>query len=218
MKHNNHDYVDLGLPSGTLWATCNVGANSPEEYGDYFAWGETETKDNYDCDTYKWGTAAYDTIFNGWYLETLTKYNTDSGYGTVDNKTTLTLADDAARANWGGKWRMPTDAEWEELMNSCTWTWTTLNGVKGYTVNKIKKNMKALNYYIENYYTDYMRTHTQVFLELSDKQTMFCCCGKLATGLHERTCRKFNAMVNKETLKRLEQQKNENNYDNRTND
>lgn len=64
--------------------------------------------------------------------------------------------------------------------------------------------MKKLDYYIENHYTDYMRTHTQVFLELSDKQTIFCCCGKLTTGLHERNCRKFNAMVNKETLKRLE--------------
>ncbi|MCQ2319676.1 MAG: hypothetical protein MJZ90_12290 [Bacteroidales bacterium] len=103
-----HEYVDLGLPSGLLWATCNVGADSPEDYGDYFAWGETETKSDYDWDTYKWCNGSYNT---------LTKYNTKSSYGTVDNKTTLELSDDAARANWGGSWRMPTEAEFQELIN-----------------------------------------------------------------------------------------------------
>lgn len=73
--------------------------------------------------------------------------------------------------------------------------------------------MKTLDYYIENHYADYMRIHTQVFLELSDQQSMFCCCGKLATGAHERYCQKFNTKVNKETLKRLQQH-----YENRTND
>ena len=110
------DYVDLGLPSGTKWATCNVGATKPEEYGDYFAWGETEPKTTYNWSTYKWCNGNDNTQ---------TKYNTSSEYGTVDNKTVLELADDAARANWGGAWRMPTDAEWTELRENCTWTWTS---------------------------------------------------------------------------------------------
>ena len=124
---NGHEYVDLGLPSGTKWATCNVGATKPEEYGSYYAWGETETepKTTYYWSTYKWCNGDYDTQ---------TKYCTDSSYGTVDNKTVLELADDAARANWGGAWRMPTDAEWTELRENCTWTWTTKNGVNGYEV------------------------------------------------------------------------------------
>ena len=131
---NGHGYVDLGLPSGLKWATCNVGATKPEEHGNYYAWGETKTKTTYDWNTYKWATATYDAEVDWWDLETLTKYNTDSSYGTIDNKTVLNPEDDAARANWGGAWRMPTDAEWTELRENCTWTWTTRNGVKGYTV------------------------------------------------------------------------------------
>ena len=122
---NGHGYVDLGLPSGLKWATCNVGATSPKEYGDYYAWGETEPNTNYDWSTYKWCDGSETT---------LTKYNINSSYGTVDNKTVLELADDAARANWGGVWRMPTDAEWTELRENCTWTWTSDyngTGVKG---------------------------------------------------------------------------------------
>ena len=120
-----HDYVDLGLPSGIKWATCNVGATTPEGYGDYFAWGETTPKNNYDWSTYKYCNGS---------SSTLTKYNTNSSNGTIDNKTTLDLSDDAARANWGGTWRMPTRAEQEELINNCTWTWSTRNGVRGYKV------------------------------------------------------------------------------------
>ena len=128
---NGHEYVDLGLPSGTKWATCNVGASKPEEYGNYYAWGETTTKSS-SYDNYKWSN-------DGWY--TFTKYNTSSSSGTVDNKTVLELADDAARANWGGAWRMPTDAEWTELRENCTWTWITKNGVNGYEVkSKINGN------------------------------------------------------------------------------
>ena len=118
-------YVDLGLPSGIKWATCNIGATKPEEYGDYFAWGEVESKDTYSWATYKWCNGSWDNF---------TKYNTSSKYGTVDNKTVLELADDAARVNWGGQWRMPTDDEWTELRTKCTWTWTTKNGVNGYEV------------------------------------------------------------------------------------
>ena len=123
----NHEYVDLGL--SVKWATCNVGASKPEEYGDYFAWGETQPKDYYDWSTYKWCNGSYNT---------LTKYNNSSSYGTVDNKTTLDLSDDAARANWGGSWRMPTKAEQDELREQCTWTWTTQNGVNGYKVTSKK--------------------------------------------------------------------------------
>ena len=125
---NNHEYVDLGL--SVKWATCNVGATKPEEYGDYFAWGETEPKEVYDWSTYKYCNGS---------SSTLTKYNTDSSRGTVDNKTTLELSDDAARANWGGAWRLPTKEEQDELRENCTWTWTTENGVNGYRVTSNKE-------------------------------------------------------------------------------
>ena len=106
------DYVDLGL--SVKWATCNVGASSPEEFGCYFAWGETTPKTTYDWSTYKWD--------NGSYL--LTKYCIDSDYGTVDNKTVLDPEDDAAAVNMGSNWRLPTVEELQELIDECTWTWT----------------------------------------------------------------------------------------------
>ena len=124
---NGYEYVDLGL--SVKWATCNVGATKPEEYGDYFAWGEVEPKEVYDWTTYKWCNGSSNT---------LTKYNNKSSYGTVDNKTTLELCDDAARANWGGNWRMPTKAEQDELRENCTWTWTNQNGISGYKVTSNK--------------------------------------------------------------------------------
>ena len=122
---DEHEYVDLGLPSGTLWATCNVGANSPEEYGDYFAWGETQPKDVYDWSTYQYCNGS---------ISTLTKYcnNPDCGYnGFTDNLTTLLPEDDAAAVNWGGDWHMPSNDNWEELYENTTHIWTTWNGVKG---------------------------------------------------------------------------------------
>ena len=118
-----YEAVDLGL--SVKWATMNVGANAPEEYGDYFAWGETEPKDYYDWSTYKWCNGSETTM---------TKYCTKSYYGTVDNKTVLELSDDAARANWGGTWRMPTVDEIKELLDNCHWEWTTRNGVNGQKV------------------------------------------------------------------------------------
>ena len=121
----NHEYVDLGLPSGTLWATCNMGATNPEDYGDYFAWGETTPKNSYDWSTYKYCNGS-DT--------TLTKYCNYSSYGYngfTDNLTTLQASDDAATAQWGSGWRMPTQAEWQELLNNTTNVWTTQNGVNG---------------------------------------------------------------------------------------
>ena len=130
-SENGYDYVDLGL--SVKWATCNVGATKPEEYGDYYAWGETETKTTYDWSTYKWCNGSETT---------LTKYNTNSSYGTVD-KTTLDPEDDVAHVIWGGSWRMPTRAEQDELRSSCTWTWyssdnTEFNGVAGYKVTSNK--------------------------------------------------------------------------------
>ncbi len=121
--------VDLGL--SVYWATCNIGASSPEEYGDYYAWGETEPKSNYSWATYKWCNGS-DNSF--------TKYNTDSSCGTVDNKQVLDPEDDVAHVKLGGSWRMPTDAEIDELMNTsnCTWEMTTQNGVKGYKVTSMK--------------------------------------------------------------------------------
>ena len=124
----DREYVDLGLPSGTLWATCNIGADSPEDYGDYFAWGETEPKDYYDWSTYKWCNGTSTTI---------TKYCYNSSYGDngfTDGKTELDPEDDAAYVYWGPSWRMPTRAQQNELRDNCTWTWTTLNGVNGYLV------------------------------------------------------------------------------------
>ena len=100
---SGHDYVDLGLPSGTKWATCNLGATSPEEYGDYFAWGETTTKTTYTLNNYTY----------------------------TDNPNVLPYSADAATVNWGICWRMPTKEEFEELKNNCTIAWTTQNGVTG---------------------------------------------------------------------------------------
>ena len=117
--------VDLGLPSGTLWADRNIGANCPEGYGDYFAWGETSPKSVYDWSTYKYSNGN---------SSPLTKYCYDSSCGTVDNKRMLEASDDAATANWSYKWRMPTHEEETELREKCTWKWTTRNSVKGYKV------------------------------------------------------------------------------------
>ena len=116
--------VDLGLPSGTLWADHNIGATNPEDYGDYYSWGETATKETYDWSTY------FDTNDGG---QTFGKYNNDDG------KTELVTSDDVASQTWGGKWQMPTQAMIQELKSQCYWVWTTTyNGksVSGYIVYK----------------------------------------------------------------------------------
>ena len=126
------DWVDLGLPSGTIWATRNVGASSPEDYGDYFAWGETE----YDLTTYKWWQGGYYDAEGYWHDGGFTKYCTDGYYGYdgfVDNKTELDPSDDAACAHYPGG-RMPSVEQIQELVNSCTWQWTQRNGVNGQLV------------------------------------------------------------------------------------
>ena len=122
VKDGDYYYAKLGLPSGTKWAITNVGASTAEEYGNYYAWGETEPKETYNWSTYKWCNGS---------SYTQTKYCTSSSYGTVDNKTTLDLTDDAANANWGGNWTMPTYEEQNELKNDCRWTWVTKCGVNG---------------------------------------------------------------------------------------
>ena len=129
---NQHDYVDLGLPSGTLWATCNVGANNPEDYGDYFAWGETSPKELYDWSTYKYAKGEYNA---------LTKYSTissfDGNYGYnyyIDSLIILEQSDDVAFQKWGSDWNMPSRLQFQELNDICTWTWTTQKGKHGYKV------------------------------------------------------------------------------------
>lgn len=132
---NGYAYVDLGLPSGLKWATCNVGANDPEDYGDYFAWGETETKGDY--------SSTNSTTF-GLTLSEL------QSQGYIDGNDNLTSSYDAATANWGSPWRMPATSELNELLNSCTWTWTTQNGVNGYIVTGPNGNsifLPAAGYY-----------------------------------------------------------------------
>ena len=121
------DFVDLGLPSGTLWATRNVGASSPEAYGDYFAWSETEPKEVYTWDTYKWNSSDVSGQFY------LTKYCYESQYGDRDGKTMLDPVDDAACVHYSGG-RMPTLEQIWELRHSCTWQWTQSNGVNGLLV------------------------------------------------------------------------------------
>lgn len=114
---NGHKFVDLGLPSGLKWATCNVGANAPEADGDYFAWGETVSKSYYSWATYKWSANGSSSDFS--------KYANSS-------KTTLDAEDDAATQNWGEGCRMPTVDEFQELMNNCNRTWISMYGVYGY--------------------------------------------------------------------------------------
>lgn len=114
-------WVDLGLPSGLLWADRNVGASSPEVYGNYYAWGETAPKGVYNWSTYAYGKTS----------RTLTKYCTMSNFGHTDNLTTLEASDDAATVNLGGGARTPTNDEWQELLDNTTSSWTTQNGIPG---------------------------------------------------------------------------------------
>ena len=125
-SYNGHDFVDLGLPNGTLWATCNIGANSPEEYGDYFAWGETNPKSEYSWNTYKYANGS---------LDKLTKYCNNSDFGNKGFSDTLTVlqpADDVANVKWGSGWQIPTKTQWEELEQNTSRTWTMRSGVKGW--------------------------------------------------------------------------------------
>ena len=125
---NGHDYVDLGL--SVKWATCNIGATAPNQLGDRYAWGEIDYKDEFSFDNYKWSEGINNS---------LTKYNFQRKYGTVDKKSTLNLKDDIARVEWGKSWRMPTYAEWEELINNCTLIMLELDGRKGLWITSNKE-------------------------------------------------------------------------------
>lgn len=130
--------VDMGTVvngKNIKWASFNIGASSPEEYGLYYAWGETEPKLDYEWLTYKFRTSG-DNSDN----VKFSKYNTDSSYGPVDNKTVLDPEDDVAHVKLGGQWRMPTLDEWVELIDKCNWTWTTHNGVNGRLVTASNGN------------------------------------------------------------------------------
>ena len=129
---NGHKFIDLGLPSGVLWAETNIGAETAADDGNYYAWGETATKSDYSWSTYKYGDASS-------LSSNLTKYN------STDGKTFLEISDDAASVNWGSSCRMPTKEDFDELLNSknCTWTWTSMenssgDSIKGYTVTSKK--------------------------------------------------------------------------------
>ena len=122
------EYVDLGLPSGLKWASCNLGATSPEQPGEYYAWGETAPKEDYGTDTYKYLKRV--TLEGGSIVHRLTKYCTvpaDGLDGFTDGKTQLEPADDAATVRLGAPWRMPTEAEITELLEGCTWSKETIN-------------------------------------------------------------------------------------------
>jgi hypothetical protein len=150
---NGYEYVDLGLPSGTLWATCNVGTNTPLGYGALFAWGETEPKDDYSLSSYKWYDEGYTKYCAGSFIYSDTCI-------VEDNKAELELSDDAANANLGGAWRTPTHAEIQELVLSCTWDWKNINGVKGHVVTGSNGNViflpaAACNGYDVNLFGNY---------------------------------------------------------------
>lgn len=123
-----HEYVDLGLPSGTLWATCNIGASSPEGAGDYFAWGETKSKEEFTGRTYKFYSNSNFRENGEPNNLKIAKYNTNKDFGKVDGKTSLDPEDDVAHALWGSKWSMPTDEEWTELREKCEWRKKGLDG------------------------------------------------------------------------------------------
>lgn len=130
--------VDLGL--SVRWASCNIGATAPEEYGDYFMWGETEPNER-GYDSWEYYKYSYNSS------NTLTKYCTQAEYGTVDGKYTLESRDDAASVNWGSDWRTPTPEEWLELREHCYWDQVTINKIRGYRVtSKINGNSIFIPY------------------------------------------------------------------------
>lgn len=125
-KKDKIESVDLGL--SVNWASCNIGAQNPEDLGLYFSWGEVKSKQIFTDSTYKY---AKMTGYHGFFL---TKYCNDETLGTLDHKLVLELEDDVAHKRWGGNWRMPTKEEIDELIKKCSWKWTTQNGIYGYIV------------------------------------------------------------------------------------
>ena len=152
-----HTYVDLGLPSGNLWATCNVGSDTPEGYGYYYSWGETEPKGSYSMNNYKYHHGTYNT---------LTRYCPDGWYGYNNYSDTLTILlpeDDAATVNWGSDWHTPTRTEWQELLDHTTQVWTTQNGVNGmcYTAPNGNSIFLPASGYREDGYLYYLNQSSQ---------------------------------------------------------
>ncbi len=146
----NYPYVDFGLTSGTLWATYNLGASAPEEFGAYFAWGETQPKETYNWSKdgdYKYGIRNTDDKIDGG----MTKYN------STDNLLTLESSDDAAHVNWGGDWRTPTKADYEELIEACNAQWTDNyndTGVTGVVLTSKTDETKFIFLPAAGYYTN----------------------------------------------------------------
>ena len=139
-----YGYVDLGL--SVKWATHNLGAETPEEFGDYYAWGEIRLKNNYE-----WSNYRFSVISDPRYLPEFSKYNVTPPEGklSITRSEALRLerklesVDDAAHINWGGSWRMPSHEEWLELKERCIWIWTSVNGHAGYKVIS-KKNGRSI--------------------------------------------------------------------------
>lgn len=160
-----HNYVDLGLTSGTKWATVNIGAETPQDYGNYYAWGEIYTKENYKWSTYKYGSGENE----------LTKYCTSEEYGKddfTDSKTTLDNTDDAVIVKWGGKWCIPTKDQFDELRNECYWVWTgnyNSSNVNGYIVYKAKSSSdKGVKIYSDGTpSSSYSLSDAHIFLPLA---------------------------------------------------
>lgn len=143
--YNGHEYVDLGL--SVKWATCNVGASKPEDYGFYYAWGEINDDDVYDWQHYDFYNVK---------TETLKKYYTDPMYGYLESPT-LFMDDDVANVKWGGNWRMPTQEELGELMLRCSWEWKTMNGIGGHVITGVNGNsifLPAAGYFYNKHLCD----------------------------------------------------------------
>lgn len=141
-KISGHTYVDLGLPSHILWATCNVGTKKATGYGNYIAWGETAQKDDYRWKSYEWGHKR------------LLKYCHHSEFGVADYKSVLEADDDVATRQWGSKWRMPSFGEMKELQEKCDWTWTDDFGGTGVSgaIGKSQINGKIIFFPAAGYY------------------------------------------------------------------
>ena len=160
---NGYEYVDLGLPSGTLWAACNVGASSPDQAGGYYAWGETTTKNNYNWKSYQHGTG-------GSYNPTaIYKYN------STDNLVTLEPEDDVAHIVMGGKWRMPTVGEVQELVDETAASWKSINGVYGIFFYKDYNGPRLFIPHIGNYFnTTFDTTISSIWTSSLNPESNVC--------------------------------------------
>ena len=142
-SENGHEWVDLGL--SVKWATCNIGAKRPEDYGDFFAWGEISPKESFEWINYRFLKKKPFVTRRVLSNDLSSDYGRKlcgllSKYTKLDGLSQLDICDDAARFIWGGRWRMPTESEFEELISQCIWTWTELGGKKGYMITGQNEN------------------------------------------------------------------------------